>query len=76
MVGHDIRSPVQAIIGNLEQMQFILPDGDARRRLERALAAADVLLDLLNGILDVAAIEEGKLRIVEDGSKHRPSCIQ
>lgn len=66
MAGHDIRTPVQAIIGYLEQIDVSHLDVDQRRLFGRVMGASDILLDLVNGVLDLTAIEAGKLRIVDE----------
>jgi signal transduction histidine kinase/CheY-like chemotaxis protein/HPt (histidine-containing phosphotransfer) domain-containing protein len=66
MAGHDIRTPVQAIVGYLEQMEETPLDPTQRQLVERVMSASDLLLDMLNGVLDLAAIEAGKLRIVDE----------
>jgi Signal transduction histidine kinase len=64
--GHDIRTPVQAMVSYLEQLRATQLDTGQRALLGRVLAASDDLLGVLNVVLDLAAIDAGKLRIVDE----------
>jgi signal transduction histidine kinase len=59
-MSHEVRTPLTAIIGNTE---ILLASGEAsdamKERLEVIRHNADHLLDLLNGVLDLAKIEVG-----------------
>ncbi len=66
-MSHDIRTPMNAIIGYTEIAQVHLDDkekvGDC---LEKIMTASQHLLDLLNNILDMSRIESGRARLMED----------
>lgn len=65
-MSHDIRTPLNAIIG---MTTFALHDiGDSKRveeHLSKISSASQILLGLLNDILDTAAIESGKMTVVQ-----------
>lgn len=78
MAGHDIRTPVQAMVGYLEQLRATPLDAGQHALLDRVLAASDALVGVLNAVLDLSAIEAGKLRIVDeevDLRRFAPSVI-
>ncbi len=62
-MSHELRTPLNSIIG---YTQFVLDDqerpvtGDQREDLGRVLKSARHLLDLINGVLDLARIESGR----------------
>jgi PAS domain S-box-containing protein len=62
-MSHELRTPLNSIIG---YTQFVLDDqehrvtDDQREDLGRVLKSARHLLDLINGVLDVARIESGR----------------
>lgn len=66
IASHDIRTPVQAMVGYLEQLRATRLDPGQHALLDQLLAASDALLGMLNAVLDLAAIDAGKLRIVEE----------
>ena len=65
-VSHELRTPMNAIIGYTKLMLDGL-DGDLTEQqmadLQRVATAADNLLSLINGLLDLAKIEAGRMEL-------------
>lgn len=64
MVSHELRTPLTSIRGGLQLVLSdagTVPDGDARLLLERALSSSERLIRLTNDILDLSAMEAGRL---------------
>ncbi|MCR5098718.1 MAG: response regulator [Lachnospiraceae bacterium] len=66
-MSHDIRTPMNAIIGYTEIAQVHIEETDkVRDCLGKIMTASQHLLDLLNNILDMSRIESGRARLMED----------
>ena len=66
-MSHDIRTPMNAIIGYTEIAQVHLDDqAKVKDCLGKIMTASQHLLDLLNNILDMSRIESGRARLMED----------
>jgi signal transduction histidine kinase len=65
MAAHDLRTPLNSISGFAQLIQSFSPDLPEMQRdsLERILAASRRMRDLLDRLLSVRAIEEGKLEL-------------
>ncbi|HXW84245.1 MAG TPA: response regulator [Candidatus Binataceae bacterium] len=62
-MSHEIRTPMNAIIGTAELLSETNLTDDQRCYLEIMKANGDALIDLINGILDLAKIESGRMTI-------------
>jgi CheY-like chemotaxis protein len=80
-VSHELRTPLSAIIGYAQ----LLRDGDdppltqdQRRQVETVLVAAQHLLSMINGLLDIARIEAGRVEVApvptDAGELARRAC--
>jgi two-component system, sensor histidine kinase and response regulator len=64
MIVHDMRSPLAALIGNLELIQFKAADSlseQSHKEMRTAIAAASSLNLMANDLLDVSRLEAGQL---------------
>ena len=62
-ISHEIRSPLNAIIGYMSLVKVDEKNTLALNYLSKAEAAAQQLLSLLNDVLDMSRIESGKIQI-------------
>jgi two-component system sensor histidine kinase/response regulator len=60
MIVHDMRSPISALVMNLEYSKTLVT-GEARQALGEAVGSARTLSDMCNSLLDVSRLEEGKM---------------
>ena len=68
-VSHDIRTPMNAILGYSELMQNELKDNDLSKVLEhlnKLQKAGNILLSIINNVLDMARIESGHMELDEN----------
>jgi signal transduction histidine kinase len=68
-VSHDLRTPLNAIIGFtrivFRKMEGQMPDLQ-RENLQKVLLSSEHLLNLINGLLDLAKIDAGKMEVVAE----------
>ena len=62
-VSHDIRTPLNAIVGFSEGILASADPADTRRHAEAILRESETLLGLINDLLDQARIEAGRLAL-------------
>ncbi len=60
---HEIRTPIQTIIGNVELLQETNMDSEQREYIRQIQFSADVLLDLANNILDFTKIRSQEFKL-------------
>jgi signal transduction histidine kinase/CheY-like chemotaxis protein len=63
-MSHEIRTPLNGVIGMAQIMAGDALEDRQKTRLEILARSAHTLLDLINQILDLSRIEEGRLEIV------------
>ncbi|MBP5543338.1 MAG: amino acid permease [Kiritimatiellae bacterium] len=64
-MSHDIRTPLNAIIGFSEMLNDgALPEEDRKQAVDSILVSGKTLLALVNDILDLSKLESGKMEIV------------
>ncbi len=59
MISHEIRTPLNAIIGFSELLYSQIENPEQLRSLKRILECGDSLLETINNVLDISAIEHG-----------------
>ena len=68
-VSHDLRTPLNAIMGFtrivLRRMEGQMPDLQ-KENLQKVLISSEHLLNLINGLLDLAKIDAGKMEVSAD----------
>jgi PAS domain S-box-containing protein len=62
-MSHEIRTPMNAIIGLTHLLRREDPDTGRQQRLTKIIDAAQHLLGIINGILDLSKIEAGRLQL-------------
>lgn len=66
-MSHDIRTPMNAIIGYTKLMEKNIGDEEKTRDyLQKIENSSDLLLSLINNVLEMARIESGKVSLDED----------
>lgn len=68
-VSHDIRTPMNAILGYSELMKNELKDNDLPKvveHLNKLQKAGNILLSIINNVLDMARIESGHMELDEN----------
>lgn len=66
-MSHDIRTPMNAIIGFANLMKTHGDDSDrCRGYLDKIISSSDILLDIINNVLEMARIESGKIILNEE----------
>ena len=67
MVSHDLLSPLQVILGRVEQMLSLAPEPDRRKygraALESVLRSGQTMHRLIRDLLDVSRIEAGRFTV-------------
>ncbi|WP_417551611.1 ATP-binding protein [Marinomonas fungiae] len=61
-MSHEIKTPLNGILGTVELLQRHNPDSAAQDKLNAIYQSGDALLEILNGLLDYARLEEGMYR--------------
>jgi signal transduction histidine kinase/CheY-like chemotaxis protein len=65
-MSHEIKTPLNAVIGISHIMIKDEPRPDQKQNLDILLQAANNLLTIVNDILDLNSIEEGKIQFIEE----------
>ena len=66
-VSHDIRTPLNAIIGFSEMLKLGVEDPEERKRfLDSILLSGKTLLQLINDVLDLSKLEAGRMEILPE----------
>lgn len=68
-MSHDIRTPMNALLGYNQLMKKELTDSKLLDYQEKIEQAGNLLLSIINNVLDMARIESGKMELDENYSK-------
>ncbi|MCL5966287.1 MAG: ATP-binding protein, partial [Deltaproteobacteria bacterium] len=66
-MSHEMRTPLNGIIGTLELLSGTRLDPEQQEYAKAVRTSADALLSLVNDVLDISKIEEGKVSIHPEG---------
>ncbi|MEE4119376.1 MAG: ATP-binding protein [Paracoccaceae bacterium] len=62
-ISHELRTPMNGIIGNAEMLLETELSGEQRGMVRTIGESAEALLDIVNDVLDLSALEAGRLRV-------------
>ena len=63
-VSHDIRTPLNSIIGFSEMLQLGINDPEEQKKaLDAIITSGQTLLELINDVLDLSKLESGKMEL-------------
>lgn len=62
-ISHELRTPMNGVIGMTQLAKSRCSDGDIRKYLENIENSAEVLLHLINDVLDFSRIDSGNMKI-------------
>ncbi|MBO4303191.1 MAG: response regulator [Lentisphaeria bacterium] len=63
-VSHDIRTPLNSIIGFTEMLQLGIDDPEEKEKaLDAIITSGQTLLELINDVLDLSKLESGKMEL-------------
>lgn len=66
-VSHDIRTPLNAILGYTELLKLGIDDPEERMQaMDAVVSSGNVLMELINDVLDLSKLESGKMEIVPE----------
>lgn len=70
-MSHEIRTPLNAIVGFSQALAEEDIPNEAKEEVKDIIMASNVLLEIVNGILDISKIEANKIEIVNSGYRFK-----
>ncbi len=70
-MSHEIRTPMNAVLGYAELLQGLIQEPEQEQYLKAIINGGKTLLNLINDVLDLSKIEEGKLKL-----SAKPLCLR
>lgn len=77
-VSHELRTPLNGVIGASDLLSSKSLDGDVKELVDIIRNSGEILLDVINDVLDISRLDEGKLELVKESVNLRTvieSCI-
>jgi signal transduction histidine kinase len=71
-MSHELRSPLGAIMGFGQLLEFADLDDQQKHKVGMILKASDHLLSIVNEVLDISRVEEGRLSISQEAVAVQP----
>lgn len=71
-MSHEVRTPMNAIMGMVEQIIRADPPEAIRGKAEQIKQAGNILISIINDILDFSRLEAGKIEIINREYRFRP----
>lgn len=65
-IGHEIRTPMSTVLGQTRLLLAGQPDAEQRRQLEEVARAGEALVRLIDGLLDYADLDAGRLQLASE----------
>ena len=72
-MSHEVRTPLNAILGMSEQLRETLPPGPAVQQADAISTAGRGMLRLVNDLLDLSRMEAGRLELQRTAGRWRVS---
>ena len=73
-MSHEIRTPMNGVLGMMGLLQEMELTPTQRKYVDMTQQSGELLLGILNEILDISKIEEGKIELEETGFVSRDVC--
>lgn len=62
-MNHDLRNPLNSVLGSLEYLESYKISEDAKEILKNGRVCGEILLNLINNLLDAAKLDADKMEL-------------